>query len=100
MTDLSYLTESEELKLGVGETERKMLRFKVPDELYGEDGVCELKVAAYANGEAAKTEKLYIYKAVKKTAQPEDVLLNAENGKADLSAGETLALGGTYYKKQ
>ncbi len=89
------LTESEELKLGVGETERKMLRFKVPDELYGEDGVCELEVAAYANGEAAKTEKLYIYKAVKKTAQPEDVLLNAENGKANLSAGETLALGGT-----
>ncbi|MCR5055887.1 MAG: hypothetical protein K6B54_03135 [Clostridia bacterium] len=70
MTDLSYLTESEELKLGVGETERKMLRFKVPDELYGEDGVCELEVTAYVNGEA------------------------------DLSAGETLALGGTYYKKQ
>ncbi|MBQ7446205.1 MAG: Ig-like domain-containing protein [Clostridia bacterium] len=89
------LTDAEELKLGVGETERKMLRFNVPDGLYDEDGVCELEVAVYANGEAAKTEKLYIYRTVKKAAQPEDILLNAENGKADIDAGETLALGGT-----
>ncbi|MBO4261590.1 MAG: Ig-like domain-containing protein, partial [Clostridia bacterium] len=89
------LSQVEELKLGIGETGKKTLSFKVPDEFYDEEGVCELEVAAFSNGEAARTETLYLYKAAASTAEPEDILLNAEDGKADLSAGETLALGGT-----
>ncbi|MBR4467021.1 MAG: Ig-like domain-containing protein, partial [Clostridia bacterium] len=89
------LTDGDELRLSPGEKEKKTLRFEVPDGLYDEDGMCELEVVAYANGEAAESEMLYLYRAVKNDAVPEDILLNADNGRAVLDEGQTLSLDGT-----
>ena len=88
------LTEKEELKLTVNDTKYKTLSFAVPDELYDDDGICELEVVAYENDRAARIENLYLYKTVKKEIEPSGIILNTEDGAIALGKGETRSLEG------
>ena len=89
------LTEITGLVLNVRETETESLSFSVPDELYDEDGVCELELAVCnAGGYPVKERTIYLYKPVTKPSVPTEILTNGTGGEIELTKGQSFSLDG------